>query len=180
MNSNSQARSGSGAYILSSTLPEKYRSASILRPSKTPSAEQEATYVGFYTLLVSLIWLNGGELSEQKLQRSLMRLNADRMLASERTEIVLKKLERQGYVMKRVDRPPAGHEGDQTITWHVGPRAKEEIGLDGVMGLVREVYGHPEDAAFEKKLRSSLGLRSNQFRDGEGDGGKEVNMANGS
>lgn len=115
--------------------------------------------MGFYTLLVALIYLNGGELSEQKLQRSLMRLNADRMLASERTEGVLKRLERQGYLIKRVDRPPVGYEGDQTITWHVGPRAKEEIGLDGVMGLVREVYGHPEDAAFDNKLRSSLGLR---------------------
>ncbi|KAM0513812.1 hypothetical protein ACHAPE_007412 [Trichoderma viride] len=179
MKSNTQSRSGSGAYVLSSALPEEYRSASILRPSKTPSAEQEATYMGFYTLLVSLIWLNGGELSEQKLQRSLMRLNADRMLASERTEVVLKRLERQGYVIKKVDRPPVGYEGDQTITWHVGPRGKEEIGLDGVMGLVREVYGHPEDAAFDKKLRSSLGLKSRQLGDGEGEDGNDVSMANG-
>ncbi|PNP39309.1 hypothetical protein TGAMA5MH_08727 [Trichoderma gamsii] len=179
MKSNTQSRSGSGAYVLSSALPEEYRSASILRPSKTPNAEQEATYMGFYTLLVSLIWLNGGEISEQKLQRSLMRLNADRMLASERTEVVLKRLERQGYVIKKVDRPPVGYEGDQTITWHVGPRAKEEIGLDGVMGLVREVYGHPEDAAFDKKLRSSLGLKSRQLGDGEGEDGNDVSMTNG-
>lgn len=179
MKSNTQSRSGSGAYVLSSALPEEYRSASILRPSKTPSAEQEATYMGFYTLLVSLIWLNGGEISEQKLQRSLMRLNADRMLASERTEVVLKRLERQGYVIKKVDRPPVGYEGDQTITWHVGPRGKEEIGLDGVMGLVREVHGHPEDAAFDKKLRSSLGLKSRQLGDGEGEDGNDVSMANG-
>ncbi|KAM0450497.1 hypothetical protein ACHAO4_006474 [Trichoderma viride] len=179
MKSNTQSRSGSGAYVLSSALPEEFRSASILRPSKTPSAEQEATYMGFYTLLVSLIWLNGGEISEQKLQRSLMRLNADRMLASERTEVVLKRLERQGYVVKKVDRPPVGYEGDQTITWHVGPRTKEEIGLDGVMGLVREVYGHPEDAAFDKKLRSSLGLKSRQLGDGEGEDGNDVSMTNG-
>ncbi|UKZ84569.1 uncharacterized protein TrAFT101_000475 [Trichoderma asperellum] len=178
MKSSTQSRSGSGAYVLSSAIPEEYRNASIIRPSKTPSAEQEATYSGFYTLLVSLIWLNGGELSEQKLQRSLMRLNADRMLASERTEVVLKRLERQGYVIKKVDRPPVGYEGDQTITWHVGPRAKEEIGLDGVMGLVREVYGHPEDVAFDKKLRSSLGLKSRQLVDGEEEN-NDVGMANG-
>ncbi|GFP52971.1 hypothetical protein TASIC1_0002015500 [Trichoderma asperellum] len=178
MKSSTQSRSGSGAYVLSSALPEEYRNASIIRPSKTPSAEQEATYSGFYTLLVSLIWLSGGELSEQKLQRSLMRLNADRMLASERTEVVLKRLERQGYVIKKVDRPPVGYEGDQTITWHVGPRAKEEIGLDGVMGLVREVYGHPEDAAFDKKLRSSLGLKSRQLVDGEEEN-NDVGMTNG-
>lgn len=38
------------------------------------------------------------------------------------------------------------HEGGQTITWHVGPWAKEETGLHDVIGLVRKRYGHPEDA----------------------------------
>ncbi|UKZ61037.1 uncharacterized protein TrAtP1_002311 [Trichoderma atroviride] len=31
-----------------------------------------------------------------------------------------------------------GYEGEQTVTRHVGPRAKEETGLGGVMGLVGE------------------------------------------
>ncbi|KAL6856667.1 MAGE domain-containing protein [Trichoderma novae-zelandiae] len=172
MKSNAQPKSGSGAYILTSTLPEEFRSASILKPSKVPSAEHEATYSAFYTTVVSFIWLNGGELSEQKLQRYLTRLNADRMVASERTEVVLKRMERQGYVMKKVDRPPVGYDGDQTISWHVGPRAKEEIGLDGVMGLVREVYGHPDDDDFDKKLRSSLGIKSRPLAEGDdGDAG---------
>ncbi|KAL7947948.1 MAGE family domain-containing protein [Trichoderma barbatum] len=178
MKSNAQPKSGSGAYILSSTLPEAYRSASVLKPSKVPSAEQEATYSAFYTMVVSLIWLNGGELSEQKLQRYLMRLNADRMLASERTEVAMKRMERHGYVIKKIDRPPVGYEGDQTITWHVGPRAKEEVGLDGVMGLVREVYGHPEDDAFDKKLRASLGIKNRPLAEGGGDY-NDVGMANG-
>ncbi|UKZ74313.1 hypothetical protein TrVFT333_001976 [Trichoderma virens FT-333] len=119
-----------------------------------------------------------GELSEQKLQRYLMRLNADRMLASERTEVAMKRIERQGYVIKKVDRPPVGYEGDQTITWHVGPRAKEEIGLDGVIGLVREVYGHPEDEAFDKKLRSSLGIKNRPLTEG-GEDYNDAGMTNG-
>ncbi|UKZ47756.1 hypothetical protein TrVGV298_001983 [Trichoderma virens] len=163
MKSNAQPKTGSGAYILSSTLPEEYRSASILKPSKVPSAEQEATYSAFYTM---------------KLQRYLMRLNADRMLASERTEVAMKRIERQGYVIKKVDRPPVGYEGDQTITWHVGPRAKEEIGLDGVIGLVREVYGHPEDEAFDKKLRSSLGIKNRPLTEG-GEDYNDAGMTNG-
>jgi hypothetical protein len=131
-------------------------------------------------MLISIIWLNGGELSEQKLQRSLMRLNADRMLASERTEVVMKRMERQGYVIKKVDRPPVGYEGDQTITWHVGPRAKEEVGLDGVIGLVREVYGQPEDEEdFDKKLRSSLGIKNKPLVEGEGYDNNDVGMTNG-
>lgn len=177
MRSQSRLKSGSGAYILTSSLPGPYRSASILTPSKVPSADEEATYVAFYTLVISLIWLSGGEMSEQKLQRHLLRLNASRNLASEKTETVLRKMERQGYVMRQADRAPLGQDGDPSVTWHLGPRAKEEIGLDGVMGLVREVYGgsSPE---LEKKMRLSLGLKSettaaagagNEENEGEGD-----------
>ncbi|KAM0247885.1 hypothetical protein ACHAQJ_009678 [Trichoderma viride] len=79
----------------------------------------------------------------------------------------------------RIHRPPVGYEGDQTITWHVGPRAKEEVGLDGVIGLVREVYGHPEDEAFDKKLRSSLGIKNKPLVDGEGEDNNDVGMTNG-
>ncbi|KAK1255789.1 hypothetical protein MKX07_008048 [Trichoderma sp. CBMAI-0711] len=179
MKSNAQPKSGSGAYILTSTLPDEFRSASILAPSKVPSSEQEATYSAFYTTVVSFIWLNGGELSEQKLQRYLTRLNADRMVSSERTEVVLKRMERQGYVMKKVDRPPVGYDGDQTISWHVGPRAKEEIGLDGVMGLVREVYGNPDDDAFDKKLRASLGIKNRPLTERGEEVHGDVGMTNG-
>lgn len=158
MRTNSQPKMGSGAYILTSTLPNAYRSASILAPSRITGADDEATYVAFYTLVVSLIWLNGGELSDQKLKRYLLRLNADQNVSSEKTEVTLKKTERHGYVIKKVERPPLGQDGDQTISWHVGPRAKEEIGLDGVMGMVREVYGGSDDD-LEKKLKASLGIK---------------------
>lgn len=160
MRTNSQPKIGSGAYILTSTLPGPYRSASIITPSKIPSSDDEATYVAFYTLVVSLIWLNSGELSEQKLKRYLLRLNADQNVSSEKTDVTLKKMEKHGYVIKKIERPPLGQDGDQTITWHVGPRAKEEIGIDGVMGMVREVYGSSDDD-LEKKLRASLGLKEN-------------------
>ncbi|KAG5967595.1 hypothetical protein E4U56_000757 [Claviceps arundinis] len=158
MKTNSQPKIGSGAYILTSTLPSVYRSAGIIKPSKIPSAEDEATYVAFYTLVVSLIWLNGGELTEQKLKRYLLRLNADRNVSSETTEATLKKMEKHGYVVKSIERPPVGQDGEQILTWHAGPRAKEEIGIDGVMGVVREVYAGSDDD-LEKKLRSSLGLK---------------------
>ncbi|TQS33529.1 hypothetical protein Golomagni_06124 [Golovinomyces magnicellulatus] len=158
MKSNSQPKSGSGSYILSSTLPKAYRKASIIKPSKTPTMTAEATYLGFYNMVVSLIWLNAGELSDQKLMRYLTRLNANQMVASEKTELTLKKMERQGYVIRRVDRPPTGQDGDSQVLWHVGPRAKEEIGLDGVMDFVRTVYGDA-DPDLEKKLHSSLGVK---------------------
>ncbi|KAF4458753.1 Non-structural maintenance of chromosome element 3 [Fusarium albosuccineum] len=167
MKSQSQPKSGSGSYILSSTLPEAYRNATILKPSKTPSADDEATYAAFYTMVVSMIWLNSGELSEQKLRRYLTRLNADQNVSMDKTDAILKKMEKQGYVIKRVDRPPLGQDGEHTITWHVGPRAKEEVGLDGVMGMVREVYGESWGDDMEKKLRSSLNIKESLDQNGE-------------
>jgi len=166
MKSNSQPKLGSGAYVLSSTLPKEYRSAAILRPSKTPSADDEATYTAFYTMVVSLIYLNAGELPDQKLQRYLSRLNADQNLSSEKTEVTLKKMERQGYVIKRVERPPVGQDGEHVVTWHVGPRAKEEIGKDGVIGMVQEVY-RDWNADLDRKLMASLDLKERQEEDGE-------------
>ena len=164
MNSNAQPKTGSGSYILCSTLSTAYRDATIIPPSKTPGTEEEATYVAFYTLVVCCIWLNGGELSEQKLKRYLVRLNADRNVSMEKTDATLKRMERQGYVVKRVDRPPVGQDGEQTITWHVGTRAKEEIGLDGVIGMVKEVWG--ESADLDKKLRASLHIKVRPGGDG--------------
>lgn len=162
MKSNSQPKLGSGSYILTSTLPEAYRSAAILGPSKTPSPDDEATYTGFYTLVITLISLSGGELSDQKLRRHLLRMNADQNVSMDKTEIILKKMERQGYVIKRVERPPLGQDGEHTITWHVGPRGKEEVGLAGVMGMTREVYGDSWNDDMEKKLRASLNIREAQ------------------
>ncbi|KAJ4140337.1 hypothetical protein NW768_001696 [Fusarium equiseti] len=159
MKSNSQPKLGSGSYILTSTLPEAYRSAAILGPSKTPSPDDEATYTAFYTLVITLIYLSGGELSEQKLKRHLQRMNADQNVSMDKTETILKRMERQGYVTKRVERPPLGQDGEHTITWHVGPRGKEEVGLSGVMGMTREVYGDSWNEEMEKKLRSSLNIK---------------------
>ncbi|ATY62355.1 Non-structural maintenance of chromosome element 3 [Cordyceps militaris] len=171
MRSNAQPKTGSGAYILTSVLPAAYRSAAIVPPSRIPTVEDEAIYLAFYTMVVSLIWLSANELSDPKLKRHLQRLNADKNVASEKTELTLKRMERQGYVVRNVNRPPVGQEGDEIVTWHVGPRGREEIGLDGVMGFVREVYGGSSDD-LEKKLRSSLGIKQVQeagAEDADGD-----------
>lgn len=177
MRSNPKIKSGSGAYILSSTLPERYRTSNILNPSKTPSADLEASYVAFYTVVVSLIWLNGGELSEQKLRRYLTRLNADQNIGADPTAAVLKRMEKHNYVVKNMD--TSGQDGEESITWTIGPRAREEIGLDGVAGIVREVWGGstPE---LEQKLQASLGVQNTSEEAGgegqnaeeDGDGGR--------
>ncbi|EEY15988.1 conserved hypothetical protein [Verticillium alfalfae VaMs.102] len=69
-------------------------------------------YVAFYTLLTTIILLSGGELSDAKLRRHLHRLNAEDNVGTEPTEDVLKRMQAQGYVVKRVQRDVASQAHD--------------------------------------------------------------------
>lgn len=113
--------------------------------------------------------LNGGSLAEQKLERYLRRANADSYTPIDRTERLLQRLCKEGYIAR--NREMDG--GEEVIEYMVGPRGKAEVGLRGVGDLAREVYGfqrHRERAAdgedveseraqeFESRLQRSLGI----------------------
>ncbi|KAK6224960.1 MAGE family protein [Colletotrichum tabaci] len=159
----------SGVFVLSTTLPATYRTPAIIAPSKAPSIETEASYIGFYTMIITIILASGGELSEQKLRRHLNRLNAEANVASEKTEDVLKRMQVQGYVVRKVQKNAAtqAQDGSEDITWLVGPRGLDEVGIGGAAGLVRAVYGEQADADLEKKITATFGIPS--AADGEGD-----------
>ncbi|PKS12124.1 hypothetical protein jhhlp_001422 [Lomentospora prolificans] len=169
ISSNSQVKSAE-TWILVSTLPRRFQAPLIIAPSKAPTAEVEATYVGFYTMVIALILLNGGEVTEQKLKRYLSRVNADNKLGAEKTEDVLARMEKMGYVAKRVENISADQ--DKNISWLVGPRGKQEVGPEGVAGMIREVFGG-SNPGLEKQLAASLGVkapeeeREEEERDGE-------------
>ncbi|EMR61723.1 hypothetical protein MGN70_012594 [Eutypa lata] len=162
----SQASQSSRQYILVSILPVEYKSHAIIAPARVPSSQEEASYIGFYTMIISLIVLSGSELSDMKLRRHLGRLNASQNLPMDKTDNVLQKLVRQGYLDKVVDKS----DGDEdTITWCVGPRGKVEIPPQSIAAFVTEVWGEPPDD-FNKKLHKSLGLQETRQDEGE-DGG---------
>ncbi|KAJ4410587.1 hypothetical protein N0V82_009209 [Gnomoniopsis sp. IMI 355080] len=165
----------SGNYVLVSVLPEAYRTAHIMAPSRIVSADDEAAYIGFYTLVISLIRINGGEMSEAMLKRYLTRLNAETNTFNDtKTEDTLAKLQRQGYLVKNVDKDARQHgEADTATTWYVGPRGKVEVNDESVAGLVREVWGpEGQGAELEKKLQASLTIREReQVQNGEHDNG---------
>lgn len=84
-------------------------------------------------------------------------MNADNyVLNGEKTEKVLKRMEREGYIVKVRERDGGGEE---SIDYVVGPRGKAEVGERGVAGVVRKVYGKKDVEAteLEKKLVRSLG-----------------------
>ena len=96
-------------------------------------------------------------MAEGRLEAALARLNADTyFLNGERTENILKKMERQGYIVKIRERDGGGEE---SVDYIVGPRGKVEIGDKGVAGMVRKVYNKKdvEKEELDRRLVRSLG-----------------------
>ena len=158
------ARSGvtssttSKAYILTSTLPPRFRKPNILPPAQIPSPASEAAYVGLTTFILALIYLSpSSSISESRLEKHLKRMNADNyVLHGEKTEKVLKRMEREQYIVKVRERDGGGEE---TVDYVVGPRGKVEVGERGVAGLVKRVYNKKDAEAdeLERRLVRSLG-----------------------
>lgn len=93
-----------------------------------------------------------GSIIEAKLMSYLKRLNADENMPMDKTAIVMKKMINQGYLIRSVEKSDA----DETVTWHVGPRGKIEIGNKGVQGFVEEVYGNRAPEDLEQRIHKSL------------------------
>lgn len=173
--------SSNKSWIVASTLPPQYRTPEILPPTKAP---MESTYTGIYSFIIAVILLNGGALQESKLDRYLKRTNADTYTPIDRTDKLLQRLCKEGYLIR--NREMDG--GEEIIEYMVGPRGKVEVGMQGVAGLVREVYGRSADAEdmtamerdqmeeFEQRLARSLGMRRPDRAEAEngddGEGGR--------
>ncbi|KIW15409.1 hypothetical protein PV08_05455 [Exophiala spinifera] len=135
----SNTSTSSKSWILVSVLPDKLKTnPAVVQPTKAPSQETEATYTALYTFILSLIYLNNGALTDQKLNRYLKRVNMDTYTPFGALEKLLARMAREGYVEKRRDTTS----GEEVIEWVSGPRGKVEVGAKGVAGLVRSVYGY--------------------------------------
>lgn len=144
----------SNSWVLTSTLPAKYRDPAIITPPRVPTAATESAYIGLYTFITSIIYLAGGSLPEAKLDRYLKRTNADQSTPVDKTDKLLARMVREGYIVKVKER----NDGEETVDYVVGPRGKVEVGEDGVAGLVRSVYGENAAEDLEKRIERSLGL----------------------
>lgn len=147
--------STSKSWILTSTLPSPYKTnPTIIQPTRAPDAATEASYTALSTFIVSLIYLNNNELPDSKLTRYMKRVNADTNTPFGMLDKVLQRMQREGYIDKRRE----NINGEDNIQWFIGPRGKVEIGVGGVAGLVKTVYGHGA---------VPLSKRSRAERDGE-------------
>jgi hypothetical protein len=169
--SQNQGQASVNAYMLVSILPEPYRTSTTIGPSKVQSPDGEASYVGLYTTIIAIITLAGGELSDPRLRRYLARLNASENMPSltpnsqnaavEKTDVMLSRMIKQGYLVKVTEAKVAGDE--ESTTWHVGPRGKTEVDNEAIASVVRIIYGRPSDE-LEKQLQTSLKVRERKVQ----------------
>ena len=129
-----------------------------------PTSAEESKYTALYTLLISSIQLSDGALLDAKMERYLRRLSLEDNTPLEgpdisRTENLFKRFDREAYILKVKE--VAGFLGEEDVFWVVGPRGKIEIGEDGMLGLVRAVYGdlgEEGEEELESKIARSLGV----------------------
>lgn len=149
------------SWMVMSTLPPPFRTPEILPPSKAPTSFLDSTYTALYTFIIAVITLSGGSILEQRLDRYLKRTNIDQYTPIDRTDRLLQRLCKEGYLVR--NREMDG--GEEVIEYIVGPRGKVEVGESGVSGLVRKVYGRTAPAEgeandeFEARLARSVGSK---------------------
>lgn len=130
-------------------------------PSAVPTEGEEGTYTGIYSVIVAVISLCGGTLNDSKLERYMKRMHLDDATPVEGYEkpaLLIKRMEREGYIVRVKETGPGGEED---VSWMLGPRAKVEIGDDGVRGLTKVVYNQPEGDEgldLERRIARSLGV----------------------
>lgn len=162
----SQASQGGGSnnassksWVLRTTLPERFRIPAILVPSRAPTSKIEAEYTGLYSFVVAIIHLAGGTIPEPKLERYLKRVNADQATPVDKTDKLLARMIKEGYIFKN----RVSNSGEDGFDYTLSPRAKVEINEEGTAGLVRAVYGGADEdleRRLERSFRASRALNA--------------------
>jgi hypothetical protein len=82
-------------------------------------------------------------------------MNVEENMPMDKTVNVLAKMQRQGYIVKTIDRSG----DDEQIDWRIGPRGKVEVGNKGIEGLVKAVYGDTAPEDLQSRIHRSLGMQ---------------------
>lgn len=99
--------------------------------------------------------------------RYLKRMNVDQNSPLGNTDDVLKRMAKEGYIVKVKE----SHTGEDLFDYHVGPRGKVEVSDEAIANVVRSVYSGDPVGDLEQRLDRSLGIARAAVREGEnGDG----------
>ncbi len=136
-----QGQASLNAYILVIALPKMYHSPTVLGPSKIQSQEGKIAYTGLYTILISIIALREGKVSDASFRWQLGRDNmpdplqggAYKTLGVEKKDLVLQQMTKQGYLAKVTEAKAAGEE--TLVTWHIGLRGNLEATNESIAAV---------------------------------------------
>ncbi|KAI9796957.1 MAG: hypothetical protein M1833_005903 [Piccolia ochrophora] len=158
-------------YCLKSVLPTAYRvDAEAIVPPQVPTMQHEATFVGLYTFIISIISLCGGSINEQKLERYLKRADADQYTPVDKTEKLLQRLCKEGYLLRVKE--TAG--GDDVVEYMVGPRGKVEVDSKAITGVVQSVYGPEAADDLEARIERSLDIGGQRGKETRSEGASKT------
>lgn len=164
-----KAPNSSNSYILTSVLPPQFMVPEIVQLR----GEGEKSYTGLVTFITALIYLNGRALPAVKLDRYMRTLNANEYTPCGALDTVLQRMQKHGYIIRIKD-----NTGEETqYEYHLGPRAKVEIGEDGIKSLIKTVYGDEEVEDLDVKFKRNIGLELKNNFDEEDDDDAEVPAA---
>ena len=114
-------------------------------------------------IIVALIYLNGGLLAEgfpslcvsyrtESLNRYMRFLSIEDNTPLMSTEKFVATMVKQGYIDKVKDTAS----GEPRHDFHLGPRGKIEVGRQGTMDLVKEVFSDDMDKDLEKRVKRCM------------------------
>lgn len=144
IDANAKSAPPTKSWILTSTLPDHIRTLpNVLDPGDDTN---DTVYEGIVTVIVTLVYLNGGILSEgasadrtslkiETLTRYLRNLSIEDNTPLMSTDKLLKEMVKQGYIDKVKDMSS----GEARYDYHLGPRGKVEVGEQGTMDFVKKV-----------------------------------------
>ena len=121
----------------------------------------ESAYIGLYSFIIAIISLCGGSCDEGKLERYLKRAHADQYTPVEKTDKLLARMIKEGYLVKIRD---SGGGGEEQVEYMVGPRGKVEVGASGVSGLVKTIYADSDIDDLDQRIAKSLGVQGSGRR----------------
>ena len=117
------------------------------------SQNTDSHYTGIYSFIVAVLYLKE-DVTETMMDTILQRMRIAEQTPIDTIEGVLKRMIKDGYIVKNKD----AANGEEEIYYSVGPRARIEIGEDGVADLIRTVWGEAGGEDLEKKLEHSFAL----------------------
>lgn len=150
---NQKEKEKEDAFALVCLLPSTYREV-VCEPVST----KERTYMGYVTLIVSLIVFSGGTLNKMVLLEYLKRLNVPDQTSLGTIDNIFSQMRKNGYILTHVIQV-----GDTTRTiLSLAPRAKVEFGnMEGMLGFYKETVGDEFSESQEEKLKIRFGQEFN-------------------